>query len=124
MSSDSITFEAAVPILTVADLKEAIRFYENVLGFRTGWTHGDPPVLASIVRDKVELNLRQRLPVESAGVSRIYFEVSDVDSFFARIQTSAAYVKEPLADREYGMRDFSMRDLSGNELGFGMSIVK
>jgi predicted enzyme related to lactoylglutathione lyase len=123
MSSDSTTFEAAVPILVMKDLQEAIRFYETVLGFQTGWTHGDPPQLASVFRDKVELNLRQCQSGEPAGVSKIYFELSDVDSLFARVHSCAADVKEALADRAYGMRDFSMRDPSGNELGFGMSIV-
>jgi uncharacterized glyoxalase superfamily protein PhnB len=119
MSTDSTTFEAAVPIVTVDNLQESIRYYEGVFGFQTGWIHGDPPQLASMFRDKVELNLRQRELSEPAARSRVYFELSNPDSLFAHVASCGADVKEPLADRGYGMRDFSVRDPSGNELGFG-----
>lgn len=123
MSKDSTKFEAAVPILTVANVVEAIQYYERVLGFQTGWIHGDPPQLASVFRDKVELNLRQRQPNDQGFGSKVYFELSEVDSLFEHIQSCGADVTEPLADRAYGMRDFSLRDPSGNELGFGKSTV-
>ena len=54
------TFEAVVPILSVNDLGGALKYYEEVLGFQLGWTWGTPPELASVGRDKVELNLGQR----------------------------------------------------------------
>ncbi len=123
MSNESTKFEAAVPILTVANLVEAIQYYERVLGFQAGWIQGNPPQLASVFRDKVELNLRQRQPSDTAFASKVYFELSNVDSLFEHIQSCGADIREPLADRSYGMRDFSLRDPSGNELGFGKSTV-
>jgi hypothetical protein len=87
MSSGATKFEAAVPILTVDNVREAIQYYERILGFHTGWIHGDPPHLASVFRDKVELNLRQRQPSDAAFGSKVYFGLSDVDSLFEHIQS-------------------------------------
>ena len=60
MSADkAAVLEAAVPILSVTDLAEAIDYYERVLGFQVAWRWGEPPRLASVCRDRVELNLSQ-----------------------------------------------------------------
>ena len=46
--------EAAVPILSVADVSEALDYYGRVLGFQVGWTWGEPVHLASVCRNRVE----------------------------------------------------------------------
>ena len=51
---------AAVPVLSVDDLPAALDEYQRVLGFAKSWVWGDPPELASVCRDRVELNLAQR----------------------------------------------------------------
>ncbi len=119
MSQDSAKFEAAVPILTVDSLTDALEYYERVLGFQTGWVHGDPPRVASVCRDNVEINLRQREPDVRVNMSTVYFQLNDVDSIFKHVQSCGGNIKEPVSDRSYGMRDFSLHDPSGNELGFG-----
>jgi catechol 2,3-dioxygenase-like lactoylglutathione lyase family enzyme len=35
--------ERIFPIFAVKDLDEALRYYRESLGFRVGWTWGDPP---------------------------------------------------------------------------------
>lgn len=124
MPLDSAKFEEVVPILSVENLEQAMAYYDLVLGFRIDWVHGTPPALASVSRDAVELNLRQLPPGSPRLPSNPYFQIHDVDSMFSRIHACGADVKAPLADRDYGMRDFSIVDPSGNELGFGQSIVR
>ena len=94
MSSDAARFEEVVPILTVDDLEQALRYYDRVLGFRADWIHGDPPALASVSRDAVELNLRQTDPGSSGSPSRVYFQITDVDSMFGRVHSCGAKVKD------------------------------
>jgi uncharacterized glyoxalase superfamily protein PhnB len=113
-----VVFEAAVPILSVADLRQALDYYERVLGFRVGWKSGEPCRLASVCRDRVEINLSL-----SAGpkpvVSKVYFQIFGVDAYYSEIKIAGAKVAVTLADRVYGMRDFRIVDPTGNELSFG-----
>ena len=119
MSEDNKAFlEAAVPILSVTDLPEALDYYERVLGFQVGWKWGEPPRLASVCRDRVELNLSQS-GEGKPGPSKVYFQMAGVDAYYDHITIAGAKVAVPIADRPYGMRDFRIVDPSGNELSFG-----
>jgi uncharacterized glyoxalase superfamily protein PhnB len=115
--------EAAVPILSAEDLASALDYYQRVLGFQVGWTWGDPPHLASVCRDRVEINLGQRGKAGAAGPSKVYFQMSGVDEYYRQVTQAGAVVTVSLGDRPYGMRDFRLQDPSGNELSFGESTV-
>ena len=112
--------EAAVPILTVTSLPEALDYYQRILGFRVEWSWGEPPDRASVSRDGVELNLAQSAEAPS-GVSKVYFPMAGVDAYYADLVAAGARVEVALADRAYGMRDFRIVDSSGNQLSFGES---
>jgi uncharacterized glyoxalase superfamily protein PhnB len=110
--------EAAVPILQITDLSEALDYYERVLGFQPGWKWGDPANRASVCRDNVELNLSQSSEAKTS-ISRVYFQMTGVDAYYRSVMTAGARVTVPLADRPYGMRDLRLVDPDGNELSFG-----
>jgi uncharacterized glyoxalase superfamily protein PhnB len=118
---EAAVLESAVPILSVGDLSEALAYYEEVLGFQVGWRWGEPPHLASVCRDRVELNLSQSREA-TPGVSKVYFQMAGVDAYYRRLTAAGANVAVPLGDRTYGMRDFRIVDPSGNELSFGEAI--
>jgi catechol 2,3-dioxygenase-like lactoylglutathione lyase family enzyme len=113
--------EGVVPILSVANLQTSIEYYRSVLGFDVAWQWGDPPYLASIYRDRVEVNLSQADAGELA-ISKVYFQVIDVDAYYERVTAAGASVDVALDERPYGMRDFRILDPSGNELSFGESV--
>ena len=113
---------AAVPVLSVDDLAGALDYYQRVLGFQKGWTWGDPLELASVCRDRVELNLAQRGKLGPAGASQIYLQLIGIDAIWDEVTRAGATVKEPIADRVYGMRDFAIYDESGNVIDFGEPI--
>lgn len=117
----AMVFEAAVPILSVTHLEDALKYYEQVLGFQIGWEWGDPPHRASVCRDHVEVNLSQSSEA-NPRISKVYFQMSGVDAFYRRIEGAGAKISVPLGDRAYGMRDFRIVDPSGNELSFGEAI--
>jgi uncharacterized glyoxalase superfamily protein PhnB len=110
---------AVVPILSVVDLAEALEFYQRVLGFEPGWKWGEPTYLASVCRDAVELNLGTRGRVGPPGPSQAYFQMTGVDAYYAAVSRAGAEIAVSLEDRPYGLRDFSVRDASGNRLDFG-----
>ena len=119
MSDGTVVLAAAVPILAVADLTEALDYYGRVLGFQVGWKWGEPPDLASVCRGRVEVNLSQVAPGARPTISKVYFQMTGVDVYYARLRKAGAQVTVALADRAYGMRDFRIVDPSGNELSFG-----
>jgi uncharacterized glyoxalase superfamily protein PhnB len=110
---------AAVPILSVDDLASALDEYQRVFGFRKNWIWGDPPELASVCRDRVELNLAQRGKLGPAGASQVYLQLAGIDAIWEELRRAGAKVTVEIADRVYGMRDFSVSDASGNRLDFG-----
>lgn len=92
--------------------------YERVLGFKVEWKWAEPARLASVSRDRVELNLSQSSRARPT-LSKVYFQMTGVDAYYSDLATAGARVAAPLADRPYGMRDFRIVDPSGNELSFG-----
>ncbi|HEU5133906.1 MAG TPA: glyoxalase superfamily protein [Steroidobacteraceae bacterium] len=113
--------QSIAPIFQVANMQRAIDYYTRVLGFAIEWTAGEPPTHASVSRDSVEISLT----VETAPVpSRVYIEVNDVDDYFGRIAAAGAFVKVPLADRPYGMRDGRVDDADGNSIQLGEPLIK
>jgi len=107
-----------VPILSVSDFAEALDYYQRVLGFKVEWTWGDPPYLASVCRDRVEVNLSHSSE-PSPAASKVYFQMDGVDAYYSELTRAGAKVTVPLGDRAYAMRDFRIVDPSGNELSFG-----
>ena len=46
--------------------------------------------------------------------------MNDVDALHAELAARGAHVVKPPQDYAYGMRDFDVTDLDGNQLIFGM----
>lgn len=107
-----------MPIFTVRDLVAALDYYERVLGFTVGWKSGDPPRLASVCRDRVEVNLAQS-GEPTIAISKVYVQMSGVEQYYDELVAAGARIAVPLAERPYGMKDFRIVDPSGNELSFG-----
>ncbi len=108
------------PILAVKDLRRGLDFYQKVMGFDEGWVAGEPPRIASVCREAVELMLREEPATSQAS---IYISVSGVDGYFALVSRAGAKVSYAIADREYGMRDFTIEDSEGNQVAVGEPIV-
>ena len=48
-----------------------------------------------------------------------YVAVADIDAHYARAQAAGAKIERPLADTEYGSREYSARDCDGHLWSFG-----
>jgi catechol 2,3-dioxygenase-like lactoylglutathione lyase family enzyme len=81
MSAGPIAFESVTPIFVVDDLPQALEFYRAVLGFDLGWSWGEPPHIASVCRDRVEVNLAQRSANTTHGPSHAYFQIDAIGDY-------------------------------------------
>src|SRR6187402_956768 len=111
------------PILWTKDLEQTISFYETILGFKKQTQF---PNYVSLTRDNVEIMFV--LPVDEPEDCK---DPNNKEEFFPKpILTGSIYITtekvndkvkiiSPIANREYWMRDFSIRDNNGYELVFG-----
>ncbi|ONK09826.1 VOC family protein [Streptomyces sp. MP131-18] len=118
--------EYAVPVLPSRDLAETLAFYTH-LGFEP---HGDPPErhrYLMVTRGAVELHFWHHPEVDPLSTAAsCYVRVRDADALH-RAWSSAGVPAEaetgsrlvPPADTDYGMREFSLVDRSGNLLRIG-----
>ena len=103
--------------LAVTDLTAAIDFYTKELGFTLGFTWGEPPTFAGVNLGKTQMFLQKGTP-DPKGCT-VYFLVGDADQLYEFHRAQGVDVAMPIADREYGIRDYVVRDLNGYYLSFG-----
>ena len=113
-----ITCERYHAVLPVADLSASIDFYTSKLGFELDFTQGEPANFAALsFGDNSQLFLIAA--TKEIGVCGLYFVVDDADAMLEVCGAAAAKVVEPIADRQYCLRDFSIADRDGYILTFG-----
>jgi catechol 2,3-dioxygenase-like lactoylglutathione lyase family enzyme len=105
------------PSLAVDDVGAAVEFYTKKLGFKLGFTWGDPPSMAGVNLGEVQMFLEKGTP--SPQGCAVYFVVGNADALFEFQRDRGVEVVAPPQDKEYGLRDYSVRDLNGYRLAFG-----
>jgi catechol 2,3-dioxygenase-like lactoylglutathione lyase family enzyme len=105
----------------VRDIAASTAHYRDALGFSVTFEYGQPAFYVCLCRDEVSLHLladrqTRRLP----GNGGLCIFVRDVDAVHAELAARGANVVKPPADYDYGMRDFDVTDLDGNQITFGM----
>jgi uncharacterized glyoxalase superfamily protein PhnB len=113
---------SAIPVLHVANIDEALRFYTAVLGFSEEFRFGD---YAGLRMGEAGLHLTTpgdfRRPV---GGGTVYLTCDGVDDYHDAIVSRGAHPKSPPTNAGYGMRDFVVDDPDGNQLSFGCEIAQ
>ena len=105
------------PALPVSDVAAAADFYTKKLGFWLSFTWGDPPTIAGVILDQVQVFLEQGTP-NPKGCA-VYFVVGDADELYEFHRANGVAIVTPPQDQHYGIRDYTVRDLYGYRLAFG-----
>jgi catechol 2,3-dioxygenase-like lactoylglutathione lyase family enzyme len=114
----AVECERIHPGLAVSDVPAAVEFYTDRLGFSPGFAWGgEPPTFAGVNLGDVQVFLFQGTPTP-AGAS-VSFVVGDADELYAFHRDAGVEVVEEIADRDYGLRDYSVRGPDGHRLSFG-----
>ena len=58
------------------------------------------------------------------GQGAIYIFCDEVDQYFQEVSEKGAIIEVTIDNRDYGMRDFGVKDLDGNALSFGTKSEK
>jgi uncharacterized glyoxalase superfamily protein PhnB len=111
----------AATVFVVSNIEKSIDHYRDALSFDVTFQYGSPIFYACLCRDEVALHLLAAQETKRLlGNGGICVFVRDVDRVHADLIARGANVIKPPQDYAYGMRDFDVVDLDGNQLTFGM----
>jgi catechol 2,3-dioxygenase-like lactoylglutathione lyase family enzyme len=120
-------FRQITPFMHVVDLEAALRFFEEILGFRIPYREGN---YAYIEREGVGIRiLEDHDPPPQPGDRRFayYIDVHDVDALYAelkpRLDTLPPRDVHGPADKPYGQRELLVLAPDGNLIAFGQAIA-
>jgi predicted enzyme related to lactoylglutathione lyase len=110
-------FEKALPRLPVSDVPAGMTHYRDALGFGVNYVDNQVAVMD---RDRVTVLLVLRT-ADYKGVGSAYFYVENADKLCAEMRASGANVQGDPVSFPWGLREFSVKDIEGNELYFGQT---
>jgi catechol 2,3-dioxygenase-like lactoylglutathione lyase family enzyme len=117
MAQENKQFLGTTVILPARDVKETAQFYKKRLGFEIDLRWEKPPY-ASVRHGKVVIEFGEgRKQYAGSGVRCIH--VTDVDGLYRELRAKKLEFVGDFADRDYGSRDFRVKDNNGNLLIFG-----
>lgn len=109
-----LTAQGAIEIV-VRDIAPVLRFYRD-LGFVV---ERETPDFVSLRWDRAYLFLARNDGATTAPRwANVRILVNDVDSVWHRAQELRLHTVRTIADRPYGLRDFTLRDPAGFEIRF------
>lgn len=111
--------DTVIPVLPVSDLERTHRYYCEILGFVEPWGFGEPLQYGGVQAEAGELPAIHFTLNTSRSPGEAYILVGDVDAYFAQLKAAGAEFVFEVGDRDYGMRDFMIKDPDGNQLSFG-----
>lgn len=106
--------ETIQPVLRVEDMRLAVRFYVDVLGFMEAEWGTDE--FSSVGRDSASLYLCRR--DQGRGAAWIWIGIDDVDPLYRDLKQRGVEILLPPTDFEWA-REMRVADPDGNVLRFG-----
>jgi catechol 2,3-dioxygenase-like lactoylglutathione lyase family enzyme len=119
-------FKDVQPVLGCRDIKEAVDYYVDRLGFSLVFKISGQPGYAVIRRDQVELHLQWRDEVDlgRADPPMFRFLVTDVDALFKELEKKDVFHNGTTALRAtpWNTREFAFYDPDRNGLTFYVNV--
>lgn len=118
-----ILLKQFAPTFPAADVRRAVNWYKEVMGFSVSFMHEDPSgyvYYGGVTRGPVKLHIAGVLPDSPLKKSAAYlFLSSGVDEYAAQIYARGGNIIAALKDHPYGMRECTVEDLDGNHIYVG-----
>ena len=118
----------AIPQLRTTDLDRSIDFYVNKLGLILEFQYSDFYAGIKAGEQSFHLKLVDALDptiayVAAEGHLHLYFPTDDARAEAARLQRNGVSLEAPVADTEWGTREFWIHDTDGHTLYFGQRLA-
>ncbi len=113
-----MNYQSAVPVIATADVRAAIDYYVDVLGFSEYFTFGNPLEYAGVRRGGAQIYItrdeRLASALKAAGAHpEVFLWVSEVDRVFEEHQARGAKVVEAISNRPWDARQYVIEDPHG-----------
>ena len=110
-------------VLAVHDLRKSAQFYVDVLDFKIA---AEPPGWIFVARDKCMIMLGEcpdDLHASKLGCHNYfaYLVVENADEWFNQIRAKGVVPLSDLADKPWGMREFSIETIDGHRIMIGQN---
>ena len=114
---------AVIPTIRVRDMREALDFYQNQLGFtierggpeedNVSLSRGHARIMIEVPSNlfPAEYTAAIETRLDSPSSIALYMEASDLEELYARLAESGVKIVDPLAERPWGQAEFTMEDL-------------
>lgn len=115
------------PTLAVRDMKQAIQFYRDSLGFKMGmaFPDADNPEYSDLSKDGMVIML---IPTVNLGIGaeerlgigvNLYMQIDgNIDEYYDEIKSKGIKFIVDIKDEPFGIRDFTVEDINGYKLTF------
>ena len=120
------------PVLFARDLPATIDYWADKVGFRTLGVWGEPADFAIAARDAAHVMLTQvpegREVVPNWHIKdkmwNAYFWVDDARAMYDELTERGAHIDYHLGEKPYGVLEFGIQDLDGQDIGFGQDLAR
>jgi catechol 2,3-dioxygenase-like lactoylglutathione lyase family enzyme len=106
-----------IPEFPLSDIAAGVAHYRDVLGFKVNYAQDDFGILN---RDNVSIALIPRTD-RHQGIGSCYVYIKDADALHAELVAKGAKVLDEPLSMPWGLRQFRVLDLEGNQLTFGQT---
>ena len=96
-------------------MDEAQRYYRDRMGFQIQW-HNEAGRIGAVSHGDCAIFLRATETDPQSATFWVFTE--DVDLAHSELAARGADIVDPVADKPWGMRQFTLRDLHGNLFHF------
>jgi len=107
------------PQISVRDVRATQEYYRDILGFEVLWLWGENDFGAVGANDVAIYFTHEDDP---KAESVLCIDVDDVDAYYKTLKQKGARIVSELETKPWGMREFSVEDLNGNQLRMGMGV--
>jgi uncharacterized glyoxalase superfamily protein PhnB len=121
MTKPLTEIDAPVPELPVVDVERAQQYYRDALGFQINWLYPDKTI-GGISRGNASIFLRQRTPPFEPAVHWIF--AMDIDATYQELKAMGAIIADPIENKPWGLRQFTVQDPDGNLFHFHHDLPK
>lgn len=119
--------DSTVPVIATDDIEKSIAYYTSVLGFEFDFKYGEPIVYAGVKSGNAEIYFSHSPDLATVIKEKklnpeVYIWVPDAESLFREHTDKGAEIAEPIADRPWYTRQYTIKEINGYHLKFAQPL--